>query len=289
LHLAILDFQSGHIDNAQRLLNQLFRAASQRSYTILAARSQWVLALIQWSQGDFVGALRSNEHALDSFMRAGDLELAAFMRNPQLAEVMDYLGNPVRSWAFRAQGFRDAVRLRDSGRFVAMHLVSAHFATDSGWGRAAREILMNAASTVINQDPRRTSDRTGFHIALARAAERIEPGSGVSEIAAAELACSRIADPLLRERQARELARARSEVFASARAQSAELELDATIDWLGKRGASARLPPFHLMRGRPRLLSTLDQGPEGYADVSRAALRVARRGLLMPSCCSDAA
>lgn len=261
LHIAIVAFQRGAAASALERLTALQARLADGAEPLLLGRVEWMLGILTYSAGRFDEAQRHYESAASRFERAGDGAHASFMES-SVGEVLARLGRRDLGWVHRIRAFRQIGAFPDARRRANVLVVGGDWALDGGWPHAAELIHQEALALAADAGP---ADRATCHLSLARSAAGAHPERVDVHLDEARGLIEGIADAPIQNRMAGELLRITAETAPLDRTDAAGL--DPAIDWLRRRGATGRLAPLLLRRGRLRASSDVAGAEQDLREV----------------------
>lgn len=211
LNVAVCEYYTANASGAQTRLNRVVVEAERHGFLEVAARAQWLLGLVAFTQGDLSNAETHYVSMSAGFKRTGDKSLEARSQG-LLANLFGYVGERERAWTHRVQAMRGS---RGDTRNVYAHLAAmAEQAGTQGLLRSALEFqsaAVVAASALGNQGV--LAEGFGQQALFAWRVGSTE--HAMDAMARAEEHLSAVTDPSLSQRYRAQVDGARAEIFAA--------------------------------------------------------------------------
>ena len=248
LYMAACDYYEGEFERAERRLQAIERAGE--ASPSLTGHAQWMLGLCSMVRAEFGPAISHYDRALRCFELAGETGNAAHVEF-LLAEGFALLGDEQGAWRRRQQGLSNLRFVRRPRRREAILIGTAIAALERGTPRFALHAQAEVLQSVLGRgDPVGECEaRTWRARVLASLHHEQE---ALLELAGAERALDRVADPALHRRLAAELDAARGQTAIPGDPRRAVAAIGAAIESFDSEGREARLAELLLDRGRAR-------------------------------------
>lgn len=263
--LALCSYYEGDSPTAARSLEGLNSRASERGYTILLGRGEWVRGLINRVVGDIVDSTVHYQIALKCFQDSGEVENAAAVQS-LLGENFDYLSSPDRGWKERSLVFEHLDGVFAPQRRHTILISAAIAALRQRLPRAALEFQNQAlANTESWRDPVALAEG---HLYRATIRSRLGEMTGASQdLAAAKRWIHEIGEKPIANRATAELLEQEAGIGKASTPGEAVASLSGAIERFRALQLSSRLPSLYLARSRA--LKAEGKLVEAEEDLSR--------------------
>jgi len=251
-------YDSNHVAEAARALDQLEARFDPSRYPGLAAETKWERALCFGSVGEWTSAIRSASEARKIFDRLGEQDNRAQM-DLLLASHFNRASQPAAAWKARAAAF--AVLSRTGSADVIRNSLNSAVYAEAAHGKTEAAL---ALTTIALDDLRSLPQPIGLSLAGAARAEALAGlGDDIQArdvVGKARLTAKTIPDPELRQRTVAAIDTAEAVVTRNATPGFSLRLLDGAIDFYTSHKDHFWLPKAYLERARTRIRANDDTG-----------------------------
>jgi CHAT domain-containing protein len=246
-YLANCLYDSNHIGEAARSLDDVAGRVNPTRYPGLVAEIKWERTLTHGSAGDWENAIRTASESRKIFDCLGEVENRGEM-DVLLASHLDHISQPAAAWKARVAAFKVLSRAGSTDR-IRNSLVTN---IKADFEEAKFEVALSLAAIAVD-DLHHGRLPTAVCMAESSRAQALaklgDTDAAVRSIGSARATAQTIADSELKRRTLGDLDIAEAAIRRETPAVSLHL-LDAVIAFYRSSGASAWLPRPYLERGR---------------------------------------
>lgn len=247
-YLGIQEYYAGRLKSARAAQRRILTEADRYQYSALAARAHWMVGLTGTLEGDHELQIREYESALRHFVKLGERENQAAVRN-LLSSAFLYVGDYRLVWRHSVAALSELGPLTGARRL--------HTTLTSAANKAVRNGLPEAALAFANE-ARSHADRWGAPEGVieseqfrARALSLMgRHQDAMQAVEAARAHVNAVADPGIRLRLDAEVAQTEAEVAAPHDRGRAIASADRALAFFNAHRAFLRVPRLLMLKGR---------------------------------------